>query len=108
MSFSLSKSLSELTMAILAILASTVTVVLVSAPPASAFVVTAVFPPWWSAEDVRRVVTPMGAAASNGRTPNVITVYGGADLQSRLHEAGVWLILDPRLLTCGSSPDFSA
>lgn len=97
----------ELTMAPLAILASTIAVVLVSAPPASAFVVTAVFPPWWSAAEVSRAVTPMGAAASSGRTPNIVTVYGGADLQSQLRRAGVWLILDPKMLTCGPAPDVS-
>ena len=97
----------ETTVAALAILASTAVVVIVSAPPASAFVVTAVFPPWWSAAEVRRVVTPIGAASSSGRTPNVVTIYGGVELQSQLRQAGVWLILDPRLLTCGPSPDVS-
>ncbi len=94
-------------MAPLAILASTVAIVLISAPPASAFVVTAVFPPWWSAAEVRRVVTPMGAAASFGRTPNIVTIYGGTDLQPQLRRAGVWLILDPGMLTCGPAPDVS-
>lgn len=87
--------------AALAVLASTVGIVLISEPPKSAFVVTAVFPPWWSAEDILRAVEPIGAAASSGRTPNVVTVYGGADLQPQLRHAGAWLLLDPRLLTCG-------
>lgn len=107
MSFRIPKSSIEPTVAALAILVSTIVVVLVSAPPASAFVVTAVFPPWWSAAEIRRVVTPIGAASSTGRTPNVVTVYGGADLQPQLRQAGVWLILDPRLLNCGPSPDLS-
>lgn len=94
-------------LAALAILASTVAVVLISEPPRSALVVTAVFPPWWSAAEVLRVVDPIGAAASSGRSPNVVTVYGGTDLQSQLRQAGVWLILDPRLLSCGPSPELS-
>lgn len=72
-----------------------------AAPSTSAFVVAAVFPPWWSASDVRQAVDPIGATSSNGRMPNVVTVYGGADLQSRLRQAGAWLILDPRIGACG-------
>lgn len=90
-----------------AILASTLAVVLISAPSSSAFVVTAVFPPWWSSADVHHVVAPIGAAAWSGRTANVVTVYGGPDLKSQLQRAGVWLILDPRLLTCGPNPELS-
>ena len=93
--------------AAMVILATTIAVLVVSEPPKSAFVVTAVFPPWWSAADVLRAVAPIGAAASSGRTPNVVTVYGGADLQRQLRRAGVWLILDPRLLTCGPSSELS-
>lgn len=99
--------LKELAVSVLAILASTVAVVLVSAPSGSAFIVTAVFPPWWSAAEVRNAVTPIGVAASEGRAANVVTVYGGADLQARLRQAGVWLILDPRLINCGPMPELT-
>lgn len=106
MSFAVPKASIELTTSVLAILVSTVAVVLVSAPPRSAFVVTAVFPPWWSAAEVQHAIAPIGVAASEGRAPNVVTIYGGSDLQARLRRAGVWLILDPRLLICGpSSPE---
>jgi hypothetical protein len=105
MNLDVPRVLIELFASVMAILASTVAVVLVSAPPSAAFVVTAVFPPWWSAAEIDEAVTPMGVAASGGRTPNIVTIYGGADLQAQLRRAGVWLILDPRLLTCGPSPE---
>ena len=101
MRLSNSREAIELAVSALAILASTVAVVLVSAPAGSAFIVTAVFPPWWSAAEVRNAITPIGVAASEGRSANVVTIYGGADLQARLRRAGVWLILDPRLINCG-------
>ena len=93
--------------AAMAILASTVAVVLASAPAQSAFIVTAVFPPWWNADDVRRAVEPIGAAASTGRAPNIVTIYGGSNLQARLRRAGVWLLLDPRLVSCGPPSELS-
>jgi len=88
-----------------AILASTLVLVVVSAPSNSAFVVTAVFAPWWSPAQVYQAVNPIGIAASGGRSPNIVTIYGGTDLQTRLRRAGAWLILDPRLLTCGPSSE---
>ncbi|MBB5747688.1 hypothetical protein [Brevundimonas variabilis] len=105
MDLTIPRRLIELGVSAMAILASTVAVVLVSAPPSSAFVVTAVFPPWWSAAEIRQAVTPIGVAASVGRTGNIVTIYGGVDLQARLQRAGAWLILDPRLLNCGPSPE---
>lgn len=105
MYFGIPRLVIELGASAAAILVSTFAVVLVSAPPSSAFIVTAVFPPWWSTADVNRAVSPIGAQASSGRTPNVVTIYGGADLQASLRRAGVWLILDPRLLDCSPSPE---
>jgi hypothetical protein len=85
------------------ILVTGVAAVLMAAPSDPAFGVAAVFPPWWSADDVRKAVDPIGAAASSGRTPNIVTVYGygAGDLQLQLRQAGAWLILDPRVLACG-------
>ncbi len=89
------------------ILATSVMTVLMSAPPASAFAVAAAFPPWWSADDVRNAVEPVGVITAAGRTQNVVTVYGGNNLQLRLRKAGAWLILDPRLVACGPQAKFS-
>lgn len=89
------------------ILVTALVAVMISTPATSSFVVAAVFPPWWSAADVREAVDPLGATSSTGRTPNVVTVYGGADLQSRLRKAGAWLILDPRVLACGPRSELS-
>ncbi|WGM48926.1 hypothetical protein KOAAANKH_03840 [Brevundimonas sp. NIBR10] len=89
------------------ILATSVMTVLMSAPPASAFAVAAAFPPWWSADDVRDAVEPVGVITATGRTPNVVTVYGGNNLQLRLRKAGAWLILDPRLAACRPQSEFS-
>lgn len=84
------------------ILATAATAIFIAAPPAHAFAVSAVFPPWWSAADVQRAVEPVGVTATVGKMPNIVTVYGGADLQHRLRKAGVWLFLDPRLINCGA------
>ena len=85
------------------ILVSGAATIFMAEPSDSAFGVAAVFPPWWSADDVRKAVDPIGVAASSGRTPNVVTVYGygAGDLQLQLRQAGAWLILDPRVLACG-------
>lgn len=105
MYFGIPRLVIELGASATAIAVSTFALVLVSAPSSSAFIVTAVFPPWWSAAEVNHAVAPIGVPASGGRTPNVVTIYGGPDLQARLRRAGVWLILDPRLLTCSPSPE---
>jgi hypothetical protein len=85
------------------ILATAATSVVMAAPSDSTFGVAAVFPPWWSADDVRKALEPIGAVASSGRTANVVTVYGynAGDIQPQLRQAGAWLILDPRVLACG-------
>ena len=83
------------------ILVTAALTLIAAAPPAHAYAVAAVFPPWWSAGEVRLAVDPIGATSAIGRTPTIVTVYGGVDLQQRLRNAGAWLILDPRLLACG-------
>jgi len=83
------------------ILVTAALALIATAPPAYAYAVAAVFPPWWSASEVRLAVDPIGATSTIGRTPTIVTVYGGVDLQQRLRNAGAWLILDPRLLGCG-------
>lgn len=87
---------------------TTTSAIFVATPPTSAFAVAAVFPPWWSAADVRLAVDPIDATSSTGRSPTVVTVYGGPGLQQRLRNAGAWLILDPRLIACGGRPETSA
>jgi hypothetical protein len=82
--------------------------VLMAAPPSGAFVVAAVFPPWWSASRIQLAVDPVGAVSSKGRLPTVVTVYGGPGVERRLKAAGAWLILDPRLVGCGPRAEAGA
>ncbi|MFN3669013.1 MAG: hypothetical protein ACK4VY_06870 [Brevundimonas sp.] len=68
-----------------------------SGPPSfGPSVVAAVFPPWWSAERIRRAVDPLGAVGASGRLPTLVTVYGGRDLERNLRTVGAWFILKPR------------
>jgi hypothetical protein len=69
-------------------------------------VVAAVFPPWWSTEQVF-----VAAAAANARivrltaisTVLVVRPDGGGGLQS-LHDAGAWLTIDPQAVAACTTP----
>lgn len=74
--------------------------------PANPFQVAAVFPPWWSRQQMSEAVGEAGAISTYGGVGAIAVVHGGIDLPQRLKRAGAWLILDPdAAVFCGA--DFS-
>ncbi|QTC92221.1 hypothetical protein IFJ75_04780 [Brevundimonas goettingensis] len=73
-----------------------------AARPTQPFAAAAVFPLWWSRQRVETAVADLAMTARPGRLPAVINVTGGATLHHQLREAGAWILLDPRLVTCAS------
>lgn len=69
--------------------------------PARAEFAAVVFPPWWSAQQTISATASAGAAVvRTGVVPSILIVqlaeHDGLD---RLHEAGVWLTLDPQAIS---------
>jgi hypothetical protein len=75
----------------------------VPAPPARVQTLLALFPPWWSANEVFQAASSVGFVVdmgAHGWTPVVHSETGA--LAQRLRNAGAWLVMDPRALRgCG-------
>jgi hypothetical protein len=99
---SLVRSFKVFGLSLVAIVATLLPAMAVAAQPRSPFAVAAVFPLWWSAEQVQSAADRAGIVSRKGRW-NIVVVYGGADVGRRLTRNGAWAILDPSLADCTTS-----
>jgi hypothetical protein len=75
-----------------------------SLPPAQATTLMAVFPPWWTSNQVWQAAGSAGYVVGvGGRNWAVVVHSKSNDLVSRLQQAGAWLVLDPAGLGICSS-----
>ena len=68
------------------------------APPAEG-PIAALYPPWWSATQSLLAAGAGGLPVRFGAAGFVVVIVPDtADAAERLHQAGAWLLLDPKLL----------
>jgi hypothetical protein len=68
--------------------------------PADAEVAAVVFPPWWDAQQAMSATASANAAIiRTGIVPTILIVQlAKPDGLARLHEAGIWLAVDPEAI----------
>ncbi len=65
-------------------------------PPAQATTLMAVFPPWWTPNQVWEAAGSVGSVVGIGGRSWAVVVHSNAnDMAPRLRHAGAWLVLDP-------------
>jgi hypothetical protein len=66
-------------------------------PPAEATTLMAVFPPWWTQNQVWEAAGSVGYVVGIGGRSWAVVVHSNLnDIAPRLQHAGAWLVLDPR------------